>query len=220
MRAYVTECSSVRSSGDPASASRSGTALRSPMRPSASAAARWTARHAGFQRVEQLRQRRRITPDSRRNEAPPVARSGHDRSSANRTASRAVGRLDARERPHGVAPRRPRREGATADVLNTSIERGDRAAPQRRELLNGSTRHGRPDIVEQSRQAREAASCARRVCGRAGRHGAARPCGGRGRSRRARPAWRAARWDNRACTTRRCRRTSRLPSASSSTSVG
>ena len=83
-------------------------------------------RHVRFQRVEQLRQRRRITPDSRgmkcrlshalvtivQRESDPLA---------------CRGRLDARERPHGVAPgvrgtgvSRRSAEGAKADVLNTS----------------------------------------------------------------------------------------------------
>ena len=75
------------------------------MRPSASAAARWTGGPAGLQAprgAAAARQRRASRPA----ECSAAWRTLSSRSSsANRTASRACGRLDARERPDGVAPR-------------------------------------------------------------------------------------------------------------------
>ena len=154
MRAYVTECSSVRSSGDRASASRSATALAVADASERLGRRALGRRHVGFQCVEQLRQRSRITPDRRgmKRRLPHALLTIVQRESDSLARRR---RLDARERPHGVAPRvrggcPPKRR--TRSGLQRHRAR-NRAALQA-SRVPGCARfcHGRPSIVEQVRE--------------------------------------------------------------------
>ena len=145
-------------------ASRSGTAAASPMRPSASAATRWTAGCGDCQRRAHAWEGAGIPPQRRRMQG----RLPHGRITIVQRRSARGARLrvvDARERPDGVAPRHDRDGG----LARASLSAWTAPAPRLRQLLDGPLLHGRPRVAKQLREPVGRSSTASRASGRADR---------------------------------------------------
>ena len=184
----------------PAAASRAGDGPASPMRPSASAAARCTAGRPDFSASTSCGSAAVVAPETRRSEAPPDARSRRDR-----PARVGPPRAPARSRCASAPRRRCAAPPRSATVSARPRAPDTAAAPACPNCVQRPALHGRPRIVEQLRQLGRRHRVPRELRPRGSSSSRRALSGGRGRSRRAPPAWRAATSGNRACTRGRCR---------------
>ena len=166
----------TRSVGSPSAASSAGTAVASPIRPSASAAPR---RLCGDLPSSSFEQRRR-SPSRSRHRLTECSAAWRTLSSASRQrqpdGGAGVGVVDPRRRPDGVAPRL----GATAPARIARVDARP-SAPLAASASIARRRTAGRGSSEQLRQLLGGRPSPSRASGRAGRRPSARPSGGRGR---------------------------------------